>query len=222
MQSGLEAKVTGQNDDTQLRLEPVLRHLAHELRQPLSGIESIAYYLDMVLGEDDPAISQHCGRLRRMVQHANWVLNDASLAVGLVAPRPAPFCLRTFFSALGARLARHEECTLELHMAEALPVILLPESAPRFFEHLMAFLRDVAAAVDPIVVFAAQEDRDVRLTIHAETGVDPGDLLRLIGDPSPAGGVRTFLRACGGSFDSSVDDGRITLSMLLPAGGEQI
>lgn len=198
-------------------LEPVLRHLAHDLRQPLSGIESIAYYLEMVLAEAEPEIGQHCQRLRRMVQQANWILNDASLAARIGSSAAVSLDLRSHFSLLGARLAVQEECTLELHFAEPLPAIAVPALAPRLFEHLLAFARDVALGSDPIRVFAAAEDRHVRLILEAETQSDPGDLLRIIEAPSPASGVRRFFQACGGSLSSSVIHGVLTLSMLFPA-----
>ncbi|MBI4889043.1 MAG: hypothetical protein HY821_00370 [Acidobacteria bacterium] len=205
-----------------LSLEPVLRHLSHELRQPLSGIEAIAYYLDMVLNDADPEITQNCVRLRRMVQQANWVLNDAALTVALLSAPSTPFCLATFFTALGARMAAHEEYTLDLHVAEPLPAACLPTPAPRFFEHLIAFLRDVGSALDPIYILAVPEDDSIRVTIQAETTADGADLLRIIGDPSPAGGVHAFIAACAGRFSASASDSQLTLSMLLPTVSQKV
>ena len=217
MQSDVGAKGAMTPDRSSHELEPLLQHLAHDLRQPLSGIESIAYYLEMVLAGAEPEIGQHCQRLRRMVQQANWILNDASLAAHMAQAEPAPLNLRDYFSRLGARLALQEECSLELHLAGALPQISVPALAPRLFDHLLAFVRDVAQSGDPIRVFAAAEDRYVRLTLHAHTETDPADLLRILETPSPASGVRCFFEACGGSLASTVSGGVLTLSMLLPA-----
>lgn len=54
----------------------VVRHLSHELRQPLSTIESIAYYLGMVLPEENKVTLQ-LERLRHLVEQMNWSLTDA-------------------------------------------------------------------------------------------------------------------------------------------------
>ncbi len=221
MQSGPLTQATEQAPLESVSLEPVLRHLSHELRQPLSGIEAIAYYLDMVLNDADPEITQHCVRLRRMVQQANWVLNDAALTLALVSAPHTPFCLTTFFTALGARMAAHEEYTLDLHVADPLPSAWLPTPAPRFFEHMIAFLRDVGSALDPICVLAIPEDDAIRVTIHAETTTDTEELMRLVGDPAPAGGIHAFMLASTGRFDASASDSRLTLSMLLPAVPQQ-
>jgi len=47
--------------------DQIFRHLSHELRQPLSSIESIAYYLEMILTSADQEVLDHCAELRRLV-----------------------------------------------------------------------------------------------------------------------------------------------------------
>jgi len=65
--------------------DEVLGTLAHELRQPLSTIEAIAYYLSMILPPDDPKIQPQLARIRELVEQANLILSDA---LGLT-PAPA-------------------------------------------------------------------------------------------------------------------------------------
>jgi signal transduction histidine kinase len=65
--------------------DEVLGTLAHELRQPLSNIEAIAYYLSMVLPPGDENIQAQLGRIRELVEQSNLIL---SAALGL-APAPA-------------------------------------------------------------------------------------------------------------------------------------
>lgn len=197
--------------------EPALRDLAHDLRQPLSGIESIAYYLEMVLAEADPEIGQHCVRLRRMVQQTNWILNDAALSARLTPDAWAELDLRSFFAALGERLARQEECTLDLHFTEPLPAVTAPPLAPQLIEHLLAFLRDVALACDPIGVVAAAEGGGVRLTLRAELPADAPEILHLLESPSPASAVRRFFRLHEGGLETSFREGILTLSVLFAA-----
>jgi len=56
-----------------------IRTLSHELRQPLSTIESIAYYLQLALPQADPKIGEQLTRLRSLVDQSNWILCDALL-----------------------------------------------------------------------------------------------------------------------------------------------
>jgi signal transduction histidine kinase len=57
--------------------ESLLNNLAHELRQPLSTIESIAYYLELALPHSDPRVLEQLTRLRHLVEQSGWILNDA-------------------------------------------------------------------------------------------------------------------------------------------------
>jgi len=68
--------------------DEVLGTLAHELRQPLSNIEAIAYYLSMILPPDDAKIQPQLARIRELVEQSNLILSDA---LGLTpGPTAAP------------------------------------------------------------------------------------------------------------------------------------
>ena len=51
-----------------------LRELVHELRQPLSSIEAIAYYLEMTLPAAQVQARMHMTHLQRLVEEANAIL----------------------------------------------------------------------------------------------------------------------------------------------------
>jgi signal transduction histidine kinase len=55
-------------------LEERLRDLVHELRQPLSSIEAIAYYMEMTLPAGQFAARQYMSQLQRLVAEANTIL----------------------------------------------------------------------------------------------------------------------------------------------------
>jgi signal transduction histidine kinase len=55
----------------------VVRHLAHELRQPLSTIESIAYYLDLILPPEASKARQQVEKLQHLVEQSNWIVSNA-------------------------------------------------------------------------------------------------------------------------------------------------
>ena len=70
------------NDST----DEILGTLAHDLRQPLSNIEAIAYYLGMILPPGDQNIQAQLARIRELVEQSNSIL---SAVLGLAPPRPA-------------------------------------------------------------------------------------------------------------------------------------
>lgn len=54
----------------------LLRHMAHEMRQPLSTIESTAFYLGIILSEADEKARRHVEKLQGLVQQVNAILSD--------------------------------------------------------------------------------------------------------------------------------------------------
>lgn len=60
-------------------VDPIrIGELAHELRQPLSTIESLAYYLELTSESDHTR--RQLERIRLMVDRANQILSQASVA----------------------------------------------------------------------------------------------------------------------------------------------
>lgn len=52
-------------------------NLAHELRQPLSAIEAIAYYLEKTLPAEQMEARQYMMRLQELVETSSTILSDA-------------------------------------------------------------------------------------------------------------------------------------------------
>lgn len=76
----------------------VVRHLAHELRQPLSTIESIAYYLDLILPADALKARQQVEKLQQLVEQSNWIVSDAVDFAQAATASPEPVDLRQLVS----------------------------------------------------------------------------------------------------------------------------
>ncbi len=55
-----------------------LATVVHDLRQPLSSIETIAFYLSMVLPPGDAKIQAQLERIRELVQESNEILSRAT------------------------------------------------------------------------------------------------------------------------------------------------
>src|SRR6202046_2249912 len=66
-----------------------LRDIAHDLRQPLSTIEAIAYYLTLVLPRDDEKPHEQLDRLQHLVEQSNWILSNGLNLSEPLAPAPS-------------------------------------------------------------------------------------------------------------------------------------
>jgi signal transduction histidine kinase len=67
---------------TELAPSEVLSTIVHDLRQPLSNIEAIAYYLTLVLPKSDQKIQAHLERLRELVQQSSEILSNSVRQMG--------------------------------------------------------------------------------------------------------------------------------------------
>ena len=70
-----------QTDVRNQTTDEVLGSLAHELRQPLSNIEAIAYYLEMTLPAEQVQAREHMTHLQRLVAEASAVLERNACSV---------------------------------------------------------------------------------------------------------------------------------------------
>lgn len=69
---------------TPLRDE-VVRDFIHDMRQPLSSIEAIAYYLEMTLPAEQLQARHYMRKLQQLVDEANTILHHAAVDVRLHA-----------------------------------------------------------------------------------------------------------------------------------------
>ncbi|MCX6610334.1 MAG: hypothetical protein NTW74_05720 [Acidobacteria bacterium] len=133
--------------------ESLLNNLAHELRQPLSTIESIAYYLELALPHGDPRVLEQLTRLRHLVEQSGWILNDA---LSLSQPRfvnPEAVDLDEILSEFVLEQAQQDSHWphLDLELAGA-PVWMDFEQAREMVHGICRFFRTVAKAGSEIKV----------------------------------------------------------------------
>ena len=55
----------------------MVSRLAHELRQPLSAMESLSCYLEIVLPTEDTKSRSQVTKMQELLQQTNWILCDA-------------------------------------------------------------------------------------------------------------------------------------------------
>lgn len=109
--------------DTNLPAKDVIRHLTHELRQPLSALESIAFYLQMTAGGDRSDISAHIDRIQQMVDNANWVLSDMLHLLQMAPPNAEPIILEEIVEEVLAESWTSEGISWETAFPGELPAI---------------------------------------------------------------------------------------------------
>jgi signal transduction histidine kinase len=63
--------------------DELVRDFIHDMRQPLSSIEAIAYYLEMTLPAEQLQARQYMRRLQQLVDEANSILHHAAVDIGV-------------------------------------------------------------------------------------------------------------------------------------------
>ncbi len=140
----------------------VVRHLCHELRQPLSTIESAAYYLQLVDGQPN-SNGQHRGeqqleQIQQMVQQANRMLSDAVYLLQAAPPRPQWVDLTELIQSALHALSVDQSAELDWSETAAAPLVWID---PGQAGHLVRSLFGVLTGF-------AQPDEAMLLSLYSE------------------------------------------------------
>lgn len=199
-------------------LHELIRHLVHELRQPLGGIESLAYYFELALEDADEELREQCVRLRQLVAQASWMLEDAALAAAAGAMEPEPVSLNAIVSGYGEALARHEDRSLRLEMDAGAPrVLAAPACMRRWLGHVLSFLRDLAGGEPMPHVETSGEGGGVWLRVSSAIASE--ECLRVLDPPGGAGGLRRVAELAGGRYEVQIHGRSVTAALWLPGVG---
>jgi hypothetical protein len=156
--------------DAELAPAEVLATVAHELRQPLSNIEAIAYYLSMVLPPGDAKIQAQLIRLRELVEQSSWILSSALRLAGpaCAAPRPVPVRLDELITE-AVSFSGAAKANVILALGGDLPLVRLdPRDGREMVDSLLMLFRTMSAGVDPVTVTtSARPEGGVMMEIHA-------------------------------------------------------
>jgi signal transduction histidine kinase len=148
----------------ELRAEPnaetIIRNLAHELRQPLSALESIAFYLDLMLNQEDPKMRKQLRRLRQLVQQSDWAVSNAVLTAGVSPLTFSAVNLADLVADCATNWAAEHSLQLGLVRPDQFRVQLLDEDQIRLLmRNILSFIRRGSYA--SIVVSASETDAEV-------------------------------------------------------------
>lgn len=206
---------------------PVLPHvalqmIAHELRQPLGTIESIAYYLGLVLPPGDDRARQQVVRLQQLVEQSNWILACGLQMADPTPLAPEPLDLEELITqTISARTSRGDPQP-RLELSGALPLVRLdPGRGRALIENLLPLFLQVASEAHPVWLRTSVKDTDGGggLLLEISTAA-PGYRSEAALGPGSALGLecaRRIVEAHGGSLAVDVDPvSGIRLRAVLP------
>ncbi len=202
MSSATGVQTVAADPEAQSSLAAVaLETIAHELRQPLSAIESIAYYLSLVLPRDGGPAREQAARLQQLVAQSNWILTSALQLADAAPLAPQLVDLEELVQEAVA-----EDSTIRLELAGGLPLVRLdPGRGRALLENLLLLFRQVASDLHPVGITTSRGDGGVVLAIataapgyRSEATLGPGCGLSIES-------ARRVVEAHGGTFRIHVD-----------------
>jgi len=204
--------------DTNLPAKDVLRHLTHELRQPLSALESIAFYLQMTVGNGGTDISAQVNRLQQMVDSANWVLSDVLYLLQMAPPNPEPVDVWELTEEVLSESWVSDGLLIELEFAENLPAASVDaEQLRHVLRSVLQFLRRSVEEPGEIQIAGAACESFYELEFRATA---PGVSLDSLFNSLESNQLLTCRRIAEnnkGSFTAERDVfGRLCLRLAMP------
>jgi K+-sensing histidine kinase KdpD len=197
--------------------ESILQAIAHEIRQPLSAIESIAYYLTLAISDEDRHEDQ-LARIQQLVEQSNWILSNG---LGLTDSRPAePETVdvsELITQTISARPASVDP-PVECELAAGLPLVRLdPGYGRALIENVLGLFRQLATETHPVQVRTSPCENGVEIDVSTAVpgyrsilALPPGSALSL-------DGAKRVTAMHGGSCDYSIDPvSGIRVRVMLP------
>jgi signal transduction histidine kinase len=207
----------------------IVRHLAHELRQPLSTIESIAYYLDMVLPQHDKKSRRQVEKLQRVVQQADWILSDAVHYLQASPPVPQTIDVDEFVSQSVADMAKGERLMVHMELSEEQTLVRSdPEQLRHLLRNVFSVFRAAATPGGSVRIRTCRSEKDVRIELQA-SGLDcePHHVQSMLepfcphlpeGSGLALASAQRITEAHGGTIElETPEDTALSLTVILPA-----
>ena len=209
----------------------VIRHVAHELRQPLSTIEAIAYYLSMVLPRQDARARRQVEKLQQVIQQANWILSDAVHFLQASPPHPEVIDLDEFLSESVRETARGEKMWVHISLCPRPTLVRLdPDQARHLLRSTLLFFGQACKPDPRLWVRTSVVDSEVRIEFEGTGANRTVEELESMFDPFSAhlpassglalASVRRITETHGGRIEfHSGEGGRLSLVIGLPEAG---
>ena len=183
----------------------LVRVSAHDLRQPLSTIESIAYYLGLILPQDDPRVHEHLAKIEQLVGQCDWILaSTLQLIEEQGADRETLDLEELIAQTLAARASTGEQSPT-LQFAGGLPQVTLKAGGARaVIDIAVPLFHQIADDADGFTIATEPVAGAVGLSFSTTTGGygSPGALGN--GSGLALDALRRIAESGGGSFELDV------------------
>jgi signal transduction histidine kinase len=211
-----------------LDAQSVFNHVVHELRQPLSAMESVAYYLSMILPPHGRAREQ-VAKLQQLIEEANDVLTDGSQMLETVPPQLTLMDVNEIISTLLVESSMAATLDLTLDLEDALPLVRMdPWLANHLFANVFRLLRHVSGRQqNKATLRSFTSDGTVFVEMTAPAPAFAADQVRrLLAEPGrhlrsgsglAAASVRRAVDNHGGNIDVRASGGRAIFLVSFPA-----
>jgi two-component system sensor histidine kinase PilS (NtrC family) len=217
-----------ENQDQPLDSSAVVRHLTHELRQPLSTIESSAYYLKLILEDQDRGAVRQLDRIEQMVHQISWILSDAVHYLQAATPRRQLLDLAEIASSIVASYSHEQHMRLDWHDGVPAPLVAMdPNQAQHMVRSVLQVFRQVGHSEAPVTLSLRADNGCALLTFACEASnglleqcvelLNPFDAHLPTGAGLGLASVKRIAEAHGGHVRIYSDGRNLVLEARLPA-----
>lgn len=147
------------SQNSEVSTASLVKHLAHELRQPLSTIESIAYYLAMILPKTECKAREQVEKLQQLVEQANLAVSDAIHSLQLCPRRISDVNLNEAICRICTEMLLEQGKQPQMSLAEPLPFVRTDAAqTDHLIRSLLALSMRVGVAESPVSIRTAADD----------------------------------------------------------------
>jgi signal transduction histidine kinase len=131
----------------------IVRQVAHQIRQPLSVIQAIAYHLDLLLPDAGDAVQAQVGKLRQQAHEIDRILSDTIHYLQASPPRLRQTDLADLVSQHISDWAPAGDLNIEPRLTSGLPGVRLDiQQVQHLLETLLLLFGKIAPAKTPILL----------------------------------------------------------------------
>jgi K+-sensing histidine kinase KdpD len=146
----------------------VFRHVSHELRQPLSAMEAIAYYLEIVLPLAETKARDQVRKLQVLIEQASGILSDATNTLQEERPELESQDLNELISSYLADAAIREHTQVDLSLGDDIPLVAIdPAQMRHLLGNLLRLVRRGAVRQHPMRLATTVSAGMVTLEVEA-------------------------------------------------------
>jgi len=214
--------------ESDVETRAVVRQLCHEIRQPLSTIESSAYYLQLI-APNDVRFDRELERIQQMAYQANWILADVVHYMQATQPQTEWVdlgeCITGTISSFVPAMAR-----VQFHCPEdrsATLTLIDPAQAQHMVRAILSVFRQIARKDEGVRITLARRGERTVLAVSCRADERLGEFAKDLMQPFtphlPAGSglalasVRRIAEVHQGTAQVEARDGMLLLEVALPA-----